>query len=64
MHEVIRGFLSVKKRQEGEGGFEDFLFCCFFAKKNLSSFFFFLICFCCFFDFLELALFQYTFPCK
>lgn len=36
-----RGFLSVKKRQEGEGGFEDFLFCCFFAKKNLSSFFFF-----------------------
>lgn len=40
MHEVIRGFLSVKKRQEGEGGFEDFLFCCFFAKKNLSSFFF------------------------
>lgn len=26
MHEVIRGFLSVKKRKEGEGGFEDFLF--------------------------------------
>lgn len=44
MHEVIRGFLSVKKRQEEEGGFEDYLFCYlfFFPRKSLGFFFFFL----------------------